>query len=741
MDRDRREFLRHGGLAVSGLVVASFVPEPPSPGIARAAGPFAPNAFVRISPDDAVTIVVNKSEMGQGVHTALSMLVAEELDCDWSRILVESAPVAPEYDDPRSGEQITHGSTSVLTSWGPLRTAGAVARALLVEAAARTWGVGAGSLRTEGGRVHHDATGRSASYGELAATAATLPVPAGVRLKRPRDFRVIGTSRGRLEGADKVTGAAQFGIDVRLPGMLTAVVARAPVCGGRVRSFRAEKALAVRGVVKVKEVPTGLAVIAKDFWSARTGRDALEIAWDEGRNALLSTEALRRQYRELAETPGIVVENAGDCDKAIASSARTLEAVYEVPYLAHAPMEPLNAVAHVRADGCDVWTGTQYQTMDQKVAAAVAGLRPEHVRIHTTLLGGGFGRRASLRSDFVAEAVAVAKGEVSPVRTVWTREDDIRGGYYRPMFVHRLRAGLDGEGLPIAWHQRLVGQSIAQGTVLEPVTMKDGVDLSSVMGAHLPYAIDNRRLESRNAPSTLSVLWWRSVGHSHTGFVNESFLDELAHAGGRDPLELRLRLLEGQARHLAVLQLAAEKAGWGTPPPEGRARGIAVREAFGTFVAEVAEVSLDARGEVRVHRVVCAVDCGIAVNPRNVAAQIESGVVYGLSAALYGELTVEKGRVRQSNFHDYPVLRMDRVPAIEVHVVRSEALPTGAGEPGLPPVAPAVGNALFALTGKRVRKLPIRMSEATPIVDPPPTPRGSSGSHPSRSTDPGRRPR
>jgi isoquinoline 1-oxidoreductase beta subunit len=708
----RRDFLRIAGAAASGLIVGFHLPRRLPLGLVRADGAFAPNAFVRISPEDVITVVVNKSEMGQGVHTSLAMLVAEELDCDWSRVRVEPAPVEPEYDDPNMGEYRTDGSTSIMSSWTPFRRAGALARALLVAAAAEAWRVDARQLRTGSGRVSHDASGRSASYGELAARAAALPIPAHVTLKNAGDFKVIGTDVRRIEGEDKVTGAARFSLDLHLPGLLTALVAHPPVHGGRVASFRAGPALAVRGVVKVKRISTGVAVIARDFWSARNGLRALQVAWDDGPNAGLSTEALRRQYRRLAERPGLVVEDAGDCARALASCTKTLSALYEVPYLAHAPMEPLNAVAHVKPDGCDVWAGTQYQTMDQKVAAAITGLAPSQVRIHTTLLGGGFGRRANPTSDFVAEAVEVARGERVPVKTVWTREDDIRCGYFRPMFVHRLRAGLDEKGLPVAWHQRLVGQSIAQGTGLEPTMMKDGIDMSSVMGVHLPYAIDHRRVESHNAARTLSVLWWRSVGHSHTAFASECFLDELAHAGGKDPLELRRQLLRGQARHLRVLELAAEKAGWGQPPPPGRARGIAVRKSCESYVAQVAEVSLDGGGEVRVHRVVCAIDCGIAVNPWNIVAQVESAIVYGLSAALYGEVTLDKGRVQQSNFHDYPVLRMDRMPAVEVHLVRSEAPPTGVGEAGVPPLAPAVANALFALTGKRVRKLPIRMSEA-----------------------------
>lgn len=707
---DRRGFLKVSGAATSGLVLGFYLPERWARGTVAAAGPFAPNAFVRISPEDVVTIIVNKSEMGQGVHTALPMLVAEELDCDWNRIRIEPAPVRPEYNDPTVGEYTTGGSTSVMSSWQPFREAGARARAMLMRAAAETWGVDGRTLRTENGRVHHDPTQKSASYGELTARAATLPVPEEVALKERKDFKIIGTNVKRLEGRDKVTGAAEFSIDVRLPGMLTAVVAHPPVCGGKAKSFHAEAAMAVPGVVKVKPISSGIAVIAKDFWTARVAREKLEIVWDDGPNGNLDTETMRKQYRALAETPGIVAENEGDAEKVLAGAGKTIEAVYEVPYLAHAAMEPLNAVAHVQKDRCDIWAGTQYQTMDQTVGAALTGLAPEQIHIHTTLLGGGFGRRANPTSDFVTDAVEVANGEDVPVKTIWTREEDIQCGYYRPMYVHKLSASLDASGMPQAWHQRIVGQAISQGTVLEPYMMKDGLDMSSVEGAvHMPYAIPHRRIESHNADKTLSVLWWRSVGHTHTGFVNESFLDEVAHAGGKDPFELRRELLANDPRLLAVLELAAEKAEWGKRLPEGRARGIAARKSFESYVAEVAEVSLDDDGQVRVHRVVCAVDCGIVVNPWNVEAQIQSAIVYGLSAALYGELTLAKGRIQQSNFHDYEVLRMVRMPQVEVHLIKSDEPPTGIGEPGLPPLAPAVTNALFALTGKRIRKLPIRL--------------------------------
>ena len=647
MSLTRRRFLKTSGAVASGLLLGFYVPPKGPRGYLQAAEPFAPNAFIRITPDDAIKLIINKSEMGQGVYTSLPMLIAEELDANWEKVQVEAAPATPEYTDPNYGMQVTGGSSSVRSSWQPFRQAGASAKALLVEAAAKKWGVDKSSLRTEDGHVIYG--DKRASYGALATAAAALPVPENVALKDPKDFKLIGTNVKRIEGESKVTGQAQFSMDVKLPDMLTAVVAHPPVCGGKVKSFNADKATAVPGVVKVKQIGSGVAVLAKDFWTARTARDEIEIEWDEGENAALSTEALRKEYLELADRPGNVAEDEGDAEATLSSAAKTVEGVYEVPFLAHAPMEPLNATAHVQADRCDIWAGTQAQSIDQMVAAGITGLSPAQVHIHTTLLGGGFGRRANFTSDFVSDAVQVAHGEGVPVKTIWTREDDIQCGYYRPMFVHKVKAGVDADGMPIAWHQRLVGESIAEGTMMEQAVMQNGVDMMSVEGAaHMPYAIPNRHVEVHNAKKRLSVLWWRSVGHTHTGFVNESFLDEVAHAGGKDPFELRRELLKDQPRHRHVLELAAEKAGWGTPLPEGRARGIAMRKSFESFVAEVADVSVDG-GRVRVHKVVCAVDCGIAINPWNVEAQMESAIIFGLTAALHGELTLENGRVQQSN--------------------------------------------------------------------------------------------
>jgi len=702
---DRRSFLKIGGAAVSALILGFETRRLGASGTDRT---FAPNAWLRIGEDDTVTVIVNKSEMGQGVHTALAMLVAEELECAWQAIRIEMAPVRAEYVDPRMGEYRTDGSTSMVTAWLPFRRAAAAARMMLIEAAARQWNVDVTRLSAADGRVREQGAGRSASFGALAAAAAAIDVPEDVALKPPSMFHVIGTNVRRIEGAAKVTGRAQFGIDVRLPGMLRAVVARPPVRGARVRSVDASRALAVPGVVKVKQISTGVAVIARDTYAAARGRDLLQVRWGRSAASRLSVDLLRRAYAERLRRRGLLVEDRGDAAAALSTAATVIDAVYEVPYLAHAPMEPVNAVAQVTADRCDVWTGTQYQSMDQTVAAAVTGLPPEQVHIHTTLLGGGFGRRATPAGDFVAEAVEVARGEGAPVQTVWTREDDIRGGYYRPMFMHAVSAGLDAGGRPIAWRQRLIGQSVALGTRLEATMVAHGVDMASVLGTQLPYAIDHRHIECHNAPRSLTVSFWRSVGHSHTAFVAESFLDEIAHAAGRDPLALRRDLLAGETRHLAVLERAAREAGWDSPPPAGRARGLAIRQAFGTYVAEVAEVSLDSSGEIRVHAITCAVDCGFAINPRNVVAQLESAIVYGLSAALGGEITLREGRVEQSNFHDYPVLRADRMPTIAVHIIESGAPPTGVGEAGVPPIAPAVANALFALTGRRLRRLPLQ---------------------------------
>jgi isoquinoline 1-oxidoreductase beta subunit len=577
---------------------------------------------------------------------------------------------------------------------------------MLVKAAADVWKVDPASCRAEKGFVIHNPTQRKISYGKLVEKASQMEPPKSVALKEPKDFKIIGKPRKRLDTPEKTNGKAIFGIDAKVPGMLTAVVARAPVFGGRVKSFSADKAKAVPGVKEVVQIDSGVAVIADSFWSANKGRDALEVVWDERTLATLSTSGMREQYMNLAKSPGVVARKKGNPESAFSTAAKQLKAEYEVPYLAHACMEPLNCLVDLRSESCEIWTGTQSQTMDRNSAASVVGLKPEQVKIHTTFLGGGFGRRANPQSDFVTEAARVAKALKKPVKVIWTREDDTKGGYYRPMWYDRIAAGLDGKGNLIAWQHTIVGQSILSGTPFDP---KADVDPASVEGAkEIPYEIPNILVDLHSPKIGVPVQWWRSVGHSHTAFVVESFIDEVAHEAGKDPYAFRRKLLVKHPRHDGVLKLAAEKSGWGRPLPKGRGRGIAVHESFGSFIAQVAEVSVSAEGEVRVHRVVCAIDCGKIVNPDTIKAQMESGIVFGLSAALYGKITFQNGRVEQSNFHNYPILRLNEMPLVEVHIVSSKEKSGGVGEPGVPPIAPAVCNAIFAATGKRIRVLPIR---------------------------------
>ena len=707
----RREFIKTGALVTGGLVIAFTVPG--ARRFARAertpAGPFAPNAFVRVGSDDSVTVLLPHSEMGQGIWTALPMLIAEELDADWSKVRVEHAPAAPAYAHTAFGMQMTGGSSSTWSEFDRCRQAGAMARAVLVAAAAQRFSVEPLACRTENGVVISGS--KRARYGELAEAASKLPVPKTVPLKDPKDWKLIGRPTRRLDTPEKITGRARFGIDVQFDGLLTAVVARPPVFGGKVKSVDDTKARAVPGVRSVVQVPSGVAVVADHFWAAKLGRDALEIDWDLGPSAGLDSAAMREEFGRLAGSKGTTAAQAGNVANALNKAANTIEAEYAVPYLAHATMEPLNATVRISPSKCEIWTGTQFQTVDQQVAAKITGLKPEQVEIHTTFLGGGFGRRATPTSDFVSEAVHVAKAAGAPVKTVWTREDDVRGGYYRPAYLHRARIGLGSDGFPSAWQHVIVGQSIVAGTPFEPMMVKNGIDATSVEGvADSAYlkSVPNHRVDLHSPKPGIPVLWWRSVGHSHTAFVMESLIDELANAAGKDPVEYRRALLKGHPRHLAALNLAAEKAKWGTPVPQGRARGIAVHESFGSYVAQVAEVSVE-KNAIRVHRVVCAIDCGVAVNPEAVRAQMESGIAFGLGAALHSKLSFKDGRVQQSNFHDYQVLRLNEMPVVEVHIVRSTEKMGGAGEPGVPPIAPAVANAVAALTGQRLRELPLTL--------------------------------
>jgi isoquinoline 1-oxidoreductase beta subunit len=706
---DRRQFLKSSAGLVIGFSVA------PRFAFAQAAAPAAkplpdPNAFLRIGSDGGVTVLLSHAEMGQGVWTTLPMLIAEELGCEWSKIRVEHAPAAPAYFHTAYGIQMTGGSTSTWSEFDRYRQVGATAREMLLAEAAERWKQEPSACRVEKGFVVSG--DKRLSFGELAAGAMGRRAPSTVKLKERKDWTILGKPTRRLDAPDKAAGRAEFGLDVKVPGMLTALVARSPVLGGKVRSFQAEKSKAVRGVRGVLEVPSGVAVVADRFYAAKRGRDALEIEWDLGPGAALDSSRLREEFRDLAGKPGLPAASQGDVETGMKSAAKTIEAEYEFPYLAHATMEPQNCTVRLSANECEIWTGTQFQTSDQRVAAEIAGLKPEQVKLHTTFLGGGFGRRATPTSQVVAEAVHVAKAAGAPVKVVWTREDDMRGGYYRPMFVHRARVGLGGDGMPVAWQHRVVGQSIIEGTPFAAMMMKDGVDPTSVEGAaDSPYVkgTPHHRVELHSPKTPITVLWWRSVGHTHTAFVMETLVDELARAAGQDPLAYRRRLLAKDPRRLGVLNLAAEKAGWGKPLPSGHALGLAVHESFESFVAEVAEVSVEGGG-VRVHRVVAAVDCGICVNPAGVTAQIESAVAFGLTAALHGELTWKDGRVQQSNFNDYPVLRMREMPRVEVHIVQSNEKSGGVGEPGTPPIAPAVANALFAATGKRLRRLPFELS-------------------------------
>ena len=712
-NQSRRDFLQAG----AGLTLALYLPA--GGAFAKAAtAPFAPNAFVRIGADNRVTVIAKHLEMGQGTYTGLATLLADELDADWTQVRVEGAPAdAKRYANLNwGGMQGTGGSSAMANSFEQMRRAGATARAMLVSAAAQRWNVPAESIVVRAGVLR--AAGLKATFGELAAAAAALPLPPTVTLKSPRDFVYIGKRVPRQDSQAKITGLAVFTQDIRLANMLVALVAHAPRFGARVKRFDASAAKAVPGVADVVAIPTGVAVLAADFWSAQRARDALSIEWDETDAFQLGTPEIIGQYQALLSKPGAVARNDGDAAAALAVAAKRLTADYSFPYLAHAAMEPLDCVVRLGPDLCEVWNGEQSQTMDQINVAAVVGLKPEQVKINMLYAGGSFGRRANPHSDYVTEAAHIAKaiGGRAPVKLLWTREDDMRAGYYRPLYLHRLAAALDADGKVLAWTQRIVGQSIMAGTAMAGSGVKNGVDRTSVEGAaNLPYAIPNVHVDLHSPRLGVPVQWWRAVGSTHTGFAAECFIDELAHAAGQDAVAFRRTLLAAQPRHLAALDLAAAKSGWGSAlapgqPGERRGRGMAVHESFNTVVAQVADVTVKSDGHIRVDRVVCAVECGIAINPDVIRAQMEGGIGFGLTAALYGEITLKEGVVEQGNFPDYPLLRIGEMPVVEVHIVESTANPTGVGEPGVPPIAPAVANALFAATGQRLRKLPLRLA-------------------------------
>jgi len=711
----RRQFLMTGAATGGGFLLAWRLNALPR--VVKAAATaakttppvFAPNAFIRIGTDGRVTLVMCQVEMGQGTYTSMPMLLAEELEVGLDQVELEHAPPDDKlYANPLFGDQETGASTSVKEFYEPLRRAGAIARTMLVAAAAQTWNVDPASCQARKGVVTHAATGRKLSYGALAEKAAGLPIPAPaqVTLKDPKDFKLIGTPAKRLDTPAKVNGSTQYGIDVRLPGMKIATVAASPVVGGKVVSVDDSKAKAIKGVRQIVRLEDAVAVVADDTWAAKQGLSALAIRWDDGPNGKVSTADVVRELAAAALTPGAGVRNEGDAAAALAAAPTKLEAVYEVPFLAHAAMEPINCTVHVRPDRCEVWTGSQVLSRAQGGAAKVTGLPLEKVIVHNHYLGGGFGRR--LEFDYVTQAVRIAQQVEGPVKVIWTREEDIQHDVYRPYYYDRIAAGVNADGKPIAWTHRLVGPAILARFL--PPAFKDGIDPDGVDGAaQLLYDIPAIRVEYvRHEEPVLNTGFWRGVGVTHNCFVIESFIDELAGAAKADPVAYRRALLHKSPRATAVLDVAARAAGWGRPLPEGRGRGVSVLySAWGSFLAQVAEVSVSKAGEVRVHRVVCAVDCGTVVNPDTVKAQTEGGIVFGISGALWGEVTLKNGRVEQSNFHDVRVLRINEAPAIEVHLVRNLEAPGGMGEPATAVTAPALANAVFAATGKRIRKLPL----------------------------------
>lgn len=716
----RREFLKTSTAVGTALTLSFYLPNATAKTLERLAG-LAPasqslNAFLKVSADDTVTVIIKHLEMGQGIHTSLPMILAEELGADWSKIKVETAPANDKlYANGLMGLQGTGGSSSIANSWTQLRQAGATAREMLTQAAAAQLQVPTSELKVELGQVIHAKSSRSLSFGALAEAASRLPVPSKVRLKSPSEYSIIGKSMPRLDNAEKTSGAAIFSMDMQRPRQLVVLLARPPRFGGILRSVHSVAALKIPGVLEVLKVPQGVAVVAENFWAAKKGREALKLVWDDSAAFTKSTADLQKQYRELLNQKGSLVKATGDVAKAQEVAKEKISVEFEFPYLAHAPMETLNCVIEVTKNRCEIWSGSQMPTVDQRTAASILGLKPENVQVHTLFAGGSFGRRATANADLVAEAAQVAlaakkkKSLVNrPLHLIWTREDDIRGGYYRPYFVHKVEAGLDSAKRISFWNHRIVGQSIMAGGPFA-AAIKDGVDPTSVEGtADMPYDVSSMYVDLHSPTSPVPVLWLRAVGHTHTAFVVETLIDELAERAGRDPVEFRLGLLKSNPRHAAVLKLAAEKAEWKKPLPEGRARGVALHKSFNTIVAVVVEVSDDA-GSPRVERAICALDCGTVVNPDNVKAQIEGGLGFGLAAALHGEITFDKGEVVQSNFHDYKVLRFNEMPLVEVYTVPSTAEPTGVGEPGVPVMAPAMANAFAKLTGKRLRKLPFKV--------------------------------
>lgn len=735
----RRQFVNISTASGTGLLIGfKFIGPDQNVSAAEktgfdADGRFEPNAWIKIEPDDTVTILVNHSEMGQGVLTALPMIIADEMEVDWSKVKSVHAPVGDVYKNPLMSIQMTAGSTSVRSSWDILRHAGASARQLFINAAAKTWNISPAECSAENSQIIHRAEGKKLRYGELINIAAKLPVPEDVPLKQPNSFNLIGKSIPRLDMAVKTDGSAVFGVDVKLPGLLTATVVHAPVLGARLISFNGDEAMKIEGVKQVLAIESGIAIVADTFWQAVKGAERVKAEWTEGHVDTADSETLRKRWSEMVEKEGKTVFDIGDVDEVFKTTQQVVEAIYELPYQAHATQEPMTCTVHVQEDRCDIWVPTQNQGGTHAAAVAISGLPPDKVHVNTTFVGGGLGRR--VETDFVKEAVEISKNMGKPVKVIWTREEDTKNDVYRPASINKIKAVLDSSGRPIAWIHRLAGQDhflqaipnfaaaaipnwfpgfLKRGSISAAgfIGRKLGAGKGLLGGAGpLPYDIKNVRVEYHYENVKIPVGFWRSVANSSNGFVVECFIDELAAMAGKDPFQYRLELLVGNPRLLNVLKLTAEKSGWNTKPPEGIFRGIASHVFHDTLIGMVAEISISKKQTIKVHRIVCGVDCGIVINPKIIKAQMESGIAFGLTATLKSSITLKKGKVEQSNFDDFELLRMDEMPEVEVYIVASNESPTGIGEAGVPTVAPAVANAVFAATGKRARTIPIKLSE------------------------------
>lgn len=706
LNLNRRSFLKSTATVAGGLMIGFYLPNPSRLALAvETPETTTINAWLRISSDDRITILIAHSEMGQGVYTALPMLVAEELEADWNQIQIEMSPTDDTYKNPLFKAQFTGGSTTIRSRWDGLRLAGATAREMLIKAAAQQWQVKPQDCHASNSKVIHSATGNSLTYGQLAEAAAKFPPPEAPQLKLPDEFKFIGKPTKRLDTPAKVDGTAIFGIDVQVPNMLIATVKQAPVFGAEVKEYDAEAAKAIKGVKAVVEIPNGIAVVADNYWQAKQGIEALKVTFAETEHDKQDTISINQLLQQgLIETgTAALAYSSGNIETAMKSASKTVEAEFTVPFLAHVTMEPMNCTAAVQKDRCEVWVPTQTQEGVQRLAMEISGLPKEKIMVHTTYLGGGFGRRFEI--DFVKQALLISKTVGQPIKVIWSREEDTQHDFYRPTMKAKFTVGLDKTGVPIAFQCRVVGPSIFQRVF--PQQVKNGLDRAAVEGIkNLAYDIPNQYTDYVMKNTHIPVGFWRSVGHSHNAFFVESLIDMIAHTAGKDPYQLRQTLLHKQPRHLKVLNTLAEKSAWEKPVPKGQFRGLAIHESFGSIVGEVAEISISNSGEIKVHRVVTVVDCGIAVNPSTIEAQVESSIVYGLGA-LKEAITIKQGRVEQSNFHDFPVLNFAEMPQVEVHIVSSEENPGGMGEPATPPIVPAVTNAIFAATGKRILSLPI----------------------------------